>query len=114
MMTKEVREEVSDADKGYLNIYGKDVTSDLSQMYDIPEGVYVMEVIKDGAAEKAGISKYDVITAVEDEDVSSMQELQDVLGYYKKGEKVSITIQTLDGNEYKEKKVDVTLGEEME
>ncbi len=114
MMTKEVREEVAEADKGYLNIYGKDVTSDLSQMYDIPEGVYVMEVIKDGAAEKAGISKYDVITAVEDEDVSSMQELQDLLAYYKKGEKVSITIQTLDGNEYKEKKVDVTLGGEME
>lgn len=114
MMTKEVKQKVSDNEKGYLNIYGKDVTSDLSQMYDIPEGVYIMDVIKDGAAEKAGLSKYDVITAVEGESISSMEELQEQLGYYKKGEKVKLTIETLEKNEYVEKEVEIELGDEME
>ena len=114
MMTKEVKQKVSDNEKGYLNIYGKDVTSDLSQMYDIPEGVYIMDVIKDGAAEKAGLSKYDVITAVEGEAISSMEELQEQLGYYKKGEKVKLTIETLEKNEYVEKEVEIELGDEME
>lgn len=114
MMTKEVRQEVSEEEKGYLNIYGKDVTADLSKMYDIPEGVYIIEVIKDGAADKAGLSKYDVITDVEDESVSSMQELQEILGYYKKDEKVKITIQKLKDNEYAEEVVEVTLGGQMQ
>ncbi|MGN9117899.1 S1C family serine protease [Lachnospiraceae bacterium HCP1S3_B3] len=114
MMTKDVKQKVDDNEKGYLNIYGKDVTSDLSQMYDIPEGVYIMDVIKDGAAEKAGLSKYDVITAVEGESISSMEELQEQLGYYKKGEKVKLTIETLEKNEYVEKEVEIELGDEME
>ena len=83
-------------------------------MYDIPEGVYIMDVIKDGAAEKAGLSKSDVITAVEGESISSMEELQEQLGYYKKGEKVKLTIETLEKNEYVEKEVEIELGDEME
>lgn len=114
MMTKEVKQKVDDKEKGYLNIYGKDVTSDLSQMYDIPEGVYIMEVIEGGAAQKAGISKYDVITAVEGETISSMEELQSELEYYKKGEKIKLTIETLEKNEYVEKEVEIELAGEME
>ncbi|MDE6232895.1 MAG: trypsin-like peptidase domain-containing protein [Lachnospiraceae bacterium] len=114
MMTKEVKNKVSDSEKGYLNIRGKDVTQELSQMYDIPEGVYIMEVIKGGAADKAGLSKYDVITELEGETVSSMVELKSALEYYKKGEKVKLTIETIEGNEYSEKEVEIELGGEME
>lgn len=114
MMTKEVKNKVSDSEKGYLNIRGKDVTQELSQMYDIPEGVYIMEVIKGGAADKAGLSKYDVITEIEGETVSSMVELKSALEYYKKGEKVKLTIETIEGNEYSEKEVEIELGGEME
>lgn len=113
MMTKEVKDKVSDEEKGYLNIYGKDVTQDLSEMYDIPEGVYIMEVIKDGAAEKAGLSKYDVITEIEGDSVSSMAELQEALQYYKKGEKVKLTVETLKDNEYTERQIEIELGGEM-
>ncbi|MBD5135116.1 MAG: PDZ domain-containing protein [Lachnospiraceae bacterium] len=114
MMTKEVKNKVSDSEKGYLNIRGKDVTQELSEMYDIPEGVYIMEVIKGGAADKAGLSKYDVITEIEGETVSSMVELKSALEYYKKGEKVKLTIETIEGNEYSEKEVEIELGGEME
>lgn len=114
MMTKEVKNKVSENEKGYLNIRGKDVTQELSEMYDIPEGVYIMEVIKDGAADKAGLSKYDVITAIEGETISSMEELKSQLEYYKKGEKVKLTIETLEDNEYSEKDIEIELGGEME
>lgn len=113
MMTQETKQKVDAKEKGYLNIYGKDVTSDLSEMYDIPEGVYIMDVIKKGAAEKAGLAKYDVITALDGKSVTSMKELQAALEYYKKDEKVKLTIQTLENKSYKEKEVEVTLGEEM-
>ena len=43
-----------------------------------------------------------------------MEELQEQLGYYKKGEKVKLTIETLEKNEYVEKEVEIELGDEME
>lgn len=113
MMTEETREKVDDDEKGYLNIYGKDVTEELSDMYDIPEGIYIIEVIEGGAAEKAGIAKYDVITEVAGDTVSTMQELQEKLSYYRKGEKVKLTIQTLKDKEYTEKEIEVELKEQM-
>ena len=114
MMSQETRDKVDDAQKGYLNIYGKDVTEELSEMYDIPEGVYVIEVIEDGAAEKAGINKYDVITGIDGDSVTSMAELQEKLSYYKKGEKVKVTVQTLKDKEYTEKEIEVKLEEQRD
>ena len=83
-------------------------------MYDIPEGVYVIEVIEDGAAEKAGINKYDVITGIDGDSVTSMAELQEKLSYYKKGEKVKVTVQTLKDKEYTEKEIEVKLEEQRD
>ena len=73
-----------------------------------------METIEGGAAEKAGINKGDIITEVNGKKVTSMTELSNELDYYEKGEKVTLTIEYLKGNKYKEKEVEVTLGGEME
>lgn len=113
MMSKEVKDKVSEEEKGYLNIRGKDVTQELSEMYDIPEGIYIMEIMEGGAAQKAGLSKYDVITEIDGDTVSSMEELQEALSYYKKGEKVKLVVETLKGNEYTEREIEVELGGEM-
>ena len=61
-----------------------------------------------------GYGSTDVITAINGQEVTTMEELQEQLEYYAKGETVKITIQTLENKEYVEKEVDVTLGEEME
>ncbi|MBQ5445679.1 MAG: trypsin-like peptidase domain-containing protein [Lachnospiraceae bacterium] len=99
-----------DADKqGYLNIYGRDVTEELAQAYDAPQGVLVAELIEGGAAEKAGIEKRDIITKIDGESVSSMEELQSKLQYYEEGTDVKITVQRIDGNKYAEKEITVTL-----
>lgn len=113
LMNKETLTKVDSDKKGYLNIYGRDVTSDLSQTYSMPTGVYVISVMEGGAADKAGIEKSNVITKINGETVSSMEDLQNKLEYYEKGTEVTITVQYAKGNEYKEKDVKVTLGEEM-
>ena len=41
--------------------------------------------------------------------MSSIEQLQDRLTYYKSGEKVKVTVQIPSGNEYKEKEIEVTL-----
>ena len=113
LMNKETLTKVDSDKKGYLNIYGRDVTSTLSETYSVPTGVYVIEVMEGGAADKAGIEKSNVITKINGESVSSMEDLQSKLEYYEKGTEVTLTIQYAKGNEYKEKEVKVTLGEEM-
>lgn len=64
LMNKETLTKVDSDKKGYLNIYGRDVTSTLSETYSVPTGVYVIEVIEGGAADKAGIEKSNVITKI--------------------------------------------------
>lgn len=113
LMNKETLTKVDSDKKGYLNIYGRDVTSTLSETYSVPTGVYVIEVMEGGAADKAGIEKSNVITKINGDSVSSMEDLQRKLEYYEKGTEVTLTIQYAKGNEYKEKEVKVTLGDEM-
>lgn len=104
LMNKEV---LTDDQKGYLGITGKTVSEEATS-YDVPVGVYVSEVAKGGAAQKAGIKQGDIITAINDVKVTTMESLKEKANSYKKGTKVSITFQRNDGG-YKEQRVEVTL-----
>ena len=75
----------------------------------MPEGVYVSEVAKDGAAGKAGIKQGDIITAINDIQVTTIESLKEKANSYKKGTKVTITLKRSDNGSYVEKKVKVTL-----
>lgn len=64
---------------------GKDV--DLGTM----EGVYVDEVLEDGAASDAGLQKNDVIIAIDGQKVTRMAELQERIAQKRPGDTVKIT-----------------------
>ena len=57
LMNQKTKTKVAESEKGYIGINGVDVTADSAQMYNMPTGVYVSEVISGGGAEKAGITK---------------------------------------------------------
>ncbi|MCI8797291.1 MAG: trypsin-like serine protease [Dorea sp.] len=110
LMNRETRTKVAENERGYLGIRGEDVSQDISQMYNMPTGVYIAESIKGGGADRAGITKGSVITALNGISVTGMESLQEQLQYYKIGEKVTVTVQ-VPGNdgEYKSQDVDVVL-----
>ena len=113
LMNQTTKEKVDEAERGYLGIQGLDVTSETTQRFNMPEGVYVSEAIKGYGAEAARITKGNVITGLDGDTIDSMETLQNKLQYYKAGEKVKVTVQ-IPGNdgEYKEKTVEVTLSEQ--
>ncbi|MDY5987099.1 S1C family serine protease [Sporofaciens sp. SGI.106] len=112
LMNRETRTKVSDAEKGYLGIQGVDVSSDSAQMYNMPTGVYISEVVKGGGAEKAGLTKGMIITGLDGISIDGMTTLKEQLQYYKAGEDVEVKVQVPSSNgEYEEKTVNVTLGE---
>lgn len=111
LMNKETRSKVSDEERGYLGIKGYDVSEEGAQMYNMPTGVYVKEVMSGGGAEKAGLTKGSIITGFEGSSISGMSSLQEQFQYYKAGEEVTLTVQIPDKNgEYTEKDIKVTLG----
>ena len=63
------------------------------------EGVFVMEVTKDGAAEAAGIKKGDIITKINGMGVTSGPEMVGQIATYRPGDKVQITYKR-NGTEY--------------
>ena len=97
---------------GVLGITGMTVSDDASQNYGVPEGVLVAKVTKDSAADKAGIKEKSIITEFDGKRVRSIESLVDLLQYYAPDEEVDVTIETIDGDGYKEKTVTVTLGED--
>ena len=87
------------------------VSDAFSQQIDVPAGVYVMEVSQGSGADKAGMTKGSIITAINGSSIDSMEALQEQLQYYAKGETVSLTILVPQTNgEYEEQSLDVTLG----
>lgn len=113
LMQKETRLKVDEGQKGYLGIYGVNVTEDVAQMYGMPEGVYVSQVAEDNAAEQAGIQEGDIITKFDGTTVSTMEELQGLLEYYEVGSAAEVVLQRGSGADYQEITVTVTLGEKF-
>lgn len=111
LMNRTTRTKVPEDEQGYLGIQGVDVTSDSSQMYNMPTGVYIAEVVRKGGADNAGISKGSIITKFDGITIDSMATLQEQLKYFRAGEEVEIVIQVPASNgEYEEQTVAVTLG----
>ena len=111
LMNQETKTKVAEADQGAIGIKGMSVSTEYSQQLNMPEGVYVSEVTKGGGAEKAGMTRGCIITGSNGTTVSSMDDLQEQLQYYAKGDEVELTIQVPQSNgEYQEQSVNVTLG----
>ena len=110
LMTKQTRLKVAEADRGYLGITGVDVTSDSAQLYGMPKGVYVSNVMEGTGAANAGLVRGDIITAINGEEVTSMAELKEELAYYAAGTTVELTIMQGSPTGYQAKTVQLTLG----
>ena len=112
LMNRQVRtEKAAEGERGFLGISGQDVTSEVSQAYDMPKGVYITSVETGSAAEQVGLQKGDIITKFDGTSVSALADLKEQLAYYKTGEQVEITYSTRENGQYAEKTATVTLGQ---
>ena len=109
LMNETARNKLDDEDHGVLGIKGQTVDSQAVQLYDIPAGVYVYQVMDGSAAEKGGLKEKSVITKFEGKTVSSIEQLISYLAYYEPGEEVELTVQVPGGSGYEENTVKVTL-----
>ena len=112
LMQRQTRDLIDEKEQGILGITCQNVSAELSKMYNIPVGVYVLGTEKGSGAEAAGLRERDVIIAFDGISISDYNELKSTLRYYKVGETVEVTIMRTDENgKYQEEKVAVTLSE---
>ena len=111
LMSRETLSKVDEAEQGTIGISGATVTSDVSKAYNMPVGVYVAQIIENGGAAGSDLQEGDIITAINGQTISSMEELQKMLQYYKAGTEVTLTVQRQNGKgSYEEAQIKVTLG----
>lgn len=103
------REVLKDEEKGYLGISGRTISESLSEAYGFPVGVYVSEVSDSGAAKEAGIKQGDVITKINGNKVTTIEQVQNKVNNTKAGTEITVTIARSQDGEYKEQDVKVTL-----
>ena len=104
------QESVEQSEQAYLGITGQNVTSEYVASYGMPEGIYVAEVSNGSPAQKAGLKRGYIITALNGRETKSMKQLQEKLQRCHAGDEGTITVQVADNGSYKEKSLSVTFG----
>ena len=110
MMNMETREKVDESQASYMGIQGSDVSTEVTQLYNIPAGVVVAQVVENSPAAEAGIQQGDIITELDGRTISSMSQLQDTLQYYAAGETVDVVVQRSGNGGYEAQTLSITLG----
>lgn len=110
LMNLKTREKVDASQASYLGIRGEDVSAEASELYGIPTGAVITEIVENGPADQAGVKKGDILTELDGRSISSMAQLQDVLQYYAAGETVDLVVQRSDNGEYQAQTLSITLG----
>jgi serine protease Do len=101
-------EKLTDDEKGYLGITGTDITEE-NNLYNMPTGVYVYELATGGAAEKGGMQKGDIITAINGNAVTNMEAVKQKVNNTRVGTEITVTVMRNENGEYIEKELTITL-----
>ncbi len=95
--------------RGYLGLYGQDVTADMAELLNMPkaQGVVVAQVEQGSPAAKAGLREADVIIEVNGKPVESYDAFRNQVAMMKPGDELRIGVL----REGKNMQLTVTLGE---
>ena len=109
LMNESTLTKAAENERGTLGITAATVPASVTEAYGIPTGVYVSDVTEGSGAQAAGLRRGDVITALDGRSVTDVSQLQELLQYYKAGQTVNLTVQSITDSAYAEKTVSLTL-----
>ena len=75
-----------------LGVKVREIDKEMSNEYNLPEGIYVVEVVPFSPAEKAGIKQGDTIVKFAGERVKTLEELNKIKNKMKSGDKVETEV----------------------
>lgn len=114
LMNKVTRDKVEENQMGYLGIRGATIGDEMHEVYNMPYGIFVSEVVQGSAAEKAGLLSGDIIVKFDGTKIGTYEELQQQLQYYAAGETIQLQVQRSVNGVYEEQTITITLGSRSE
>ena len=75
-----------------IGLSGREMTQEMARTYGYVTGVYVVEVTPFSGAERAGIKAGDVITKVEDQEVKTVEDINNIRDSHQIGDKLKFEI----------------------
>lgn len=86
--------EFGEVKRGFIGVRIRNVTEEVAQDNNLANitGAYVAQTTANSAAEEAGIQSGDIIVSVDGRQVSSVPELQEIVGLKRPGDEVKVTI----------------------
>lgn len=111
LMNSKTRITVEEGKQGYLGIQGTDISERDATLYGMPIGVFVYKLVDGGAASQSDLQEKDIITKIDGQSITTMEELKKMLTYYEEGTEVTLTVQRLENGQYTERQISLTLGQ---
>ena len=90
----------------YVGISGLNIDKQSAKRYKLVEGIYIASIEKDSPADKAGLERGDIIVKIDDTEISTIEEFNDIKNSKQIGEEVKIRVNR--NNE--EMEITLTLG----
>lgn len=88
----------------YVGVTASDITPDIAYKTNVSAGLYIMGIENNSPAFYADLKKGDIITAVDDESITSAMQFNTVINQYKENEKIMITyLRTINGKQVTKK-----------
>lgn len=87
-------QEFGEVKRAYIGIHILDINSRMAEELELANvnGVLIAKVLKNSAAEKAGIKSYDVITEINNRKINSVSQLNESIIQYDPGDKIICTV----------------------
>lgn len=110
---KKVASDGTASGQAYLGISAQTITSQYSQLLNMPEGVYISSVEQGSAAEECGLQSGDIICSLDGEDIADMDTFHDRIVACKPGDKVTIVYYRNNNGNYEKQTTTATLQEKQ-
>lgn len=105
----EARFPVAEEQRGKLGITCVEIIKYDSELYNLPQGIMVKEVVDEGGAAQAGIQPNDIIIALNNNETLTMNALSSALSFCAAGETVQVTVMRNSHGAWSENVFDVVL-----
>jgi serine protease Do len=76
----------------YLGIYGREVNEEISELYEIPMGIFVSEIIPGTGADNSDLRVQDIIIGIDNKKIFTMEDLSDILQDYDVGDEITLKV----------------------
>ena len=110
---KNVSNDGTTSGQAYLGISAQTITSQYSQLLNMPEGVYISSVEQGSAAEECGLQSGDIICSLDGEDIADMETFHDKIVACNPGDKVTIVYYRNNNGNYEKQTATATLKEKQ-